>query len=74
MSYQSEIGGRLLICAPDAARLMGITVQRLYQLVREDELPQGIVVRFGKRQLRFNTARLRAFCNGEQEQGVHHEG
>jgi excisionase family DNA binding protein len=42
-----------------AARELGVSEQRVYELVRKGFFPPGIVTRLGVRQIRFNEEALR---------------
>ena len=47
-----------LLTAEQTAKLLNIVLSRLYDLVRKNSIPPGVVVRFGKRQIRFNETKL----------------
>jgi predicted DNA-binding transcriptional regulator AlpA len=47
-----------LICATEAAEVLGIRLQRFYEMVRREMFPTGVIVRFGERQLKVNHAKL----------------
>jgi excisionase family DNA binding protein len=48
---------RLVITVREAARLMGVSERRLYALVADGVLPEGIVIRLG-RAIRLSAPRL----------------
>ena len=48
----------MLIRASEAAKELDISLQRLYSLARSGGFDPGVIVRFGKRQIRFNRERL----------------
>lgn len=52
-----------LITAQTAADILGVSVQRVYELARTRILPPGVTVRVG-RQLRFSESELAAWIRG----------
>lgn len=50
----------LLVAAPEAAKMLGLTTWRLYELVREGQIPAR---RIGKRQIRFSPQKLRTWAD-----------
>jgi excisionase family DNA binding protein len=46
-----------------AAEILSVTRQRIYELVRENFFPAGVVVRLGTRQLRFHEEALLEWIN-----------
>lgn len=44
-----------------AAQELGVSVQRIYELVRKEFFPPGVVTRLGVRQIRFNEEALRGW-------------
>ncbi len=61
-----------LIDAKEAAKKLNVKTTRVYELVREEKIPRGVVVKLGERQLRFNPSALDAWLEGggTQEGGV----
>lgn len=51
------ITGLQLLTAKETAPILGVTLARLYEMVRDRIVPPGPVVRFG-RQIRFNPEAL----------------
>lgn len=54
---------RQLLRIPEAARVLGLSEHRVYELVRQGILPLGVVVKLG-RQIRINSERLREWIAG----------
>jgi predicted DNA-binding transcriptional regulator AlpA len=46
---------------PKVAEILDVKKGRVYELVRENFFPPGVVIKLGKRQLRFNEDALREF-------------
>lgn len=64
----------MLKTAEDVAPRLNLRKQRLYELVRQDFFPRGVVIRLG-RQLRFNEKRLIEFLeNGVEGPVTAHRG
>lgn len=61
MGKSKESGTADVAAAREAAPLLGVGVQQLYQMVREGILPPGCYFRIGRRRLRFLRSRLLAF-------------
>lgn len=51
----------LLAPVPEVAVESGLTSWTVYELIRQDRLPPGIVVRFGPRTTRINRAKWKEF-------------
>lgn len=47
-----------LISSNEAAEILGIQLQRFYEMVRREMFATGVIVRFGQRQLRVNQTKL----------------
>ena len=61
------MSARLLITVREAARLMGVSERRLYALVADGVLPEGIVIRLG-RAIRLSAPRLRRWVGADASQ------
>jgi len=48
---------KLLLSVPEAAKLLGLSPRRLYALIAEHQVPEGIVIHLG-RSVRLSRARL----------------
>jgi predicted DNA-binding transcriptional regulator AlpA len=61
--FRANSGGEFmrLVKAENVALILDVTKGRVYELVRENFFPQGVVTRVGKRQLRFNEDALLAW-------------
>jgi predicted DNA-binding transcriptional regulator AlpA len=46
---------------PRVAEILDVKKGRVYELVRENFFPPGVVIKLGKRQIRFNEDALREF-------------
>jgi predicted DNA-binding transcriptional regulator AlpA len=46
---------------PKVAEILDVKKGRVYELVRENFFPPGVVIKLGKRQIRFNEDALREF-------------
>jgi predicted DNA-binding transcriptional regulator AlpA len=46
---------------PRVAEILDVKKGRVYELVRENFFPPGVVIKLGKRQIRFNEGALREF-------------
>jgi excisionase family DNA binding protein len=55
------MGMTKLLNAFDVAERLSLRAERVYELVRKNQFPLGVVVRIGKRQIRFNEAALNAW-------------
>ena len=68
MSYQS-----LLMTVREAAPLFGLSERRLYALVAQGALPEGLVIRLG-RTIRLSGPRLRRWLGADSQLEEDHEG
>lgn len=59
------MAGALLITANEAAELLGVPVERVWQWAREDLIP---CKRLGKRAVYFSPARLAEWARGDDEE------
>lgn len=55
---------RLLLTVPETAGLLRLSPRRLYALIAQHKLPEGIVVRFG-RAVRVSQPRLRCWLGAD---------
>lgn len=66
-----------LITADKVAKVLRVSRQRVYELVRKGFFPRGVVVPLGERQIRFDEEALRAWirrgCKQETPDGVQAE-
>jgi excisionase family DNA binding protein len=61
-------GERLLLTVREASRLLGLSERRLYALIAEKALPEGVVVRLG-RAIRLSAPRLRRWLGVDASWG-----
>jgi excisionase family DNA binding protein len=66
-----------LVTADKVAKVLRVSRQRVYELVRKGYFPRGVVVLLGERQIRFDEEALRAWirggCKQEAPEGVQAE-
>jgi len=55
---------RLLLTVPETAGLLRLSPRRLYALIAQHKLPEGVVVRFG-RAVRVSQPRLRGWLGAD---------
>ena len=60
---------RLLLTVPETAALLRLSPRRLYALIAQRMLPEGLIVRFG-RAVRVNQPRLRCRLGANEVLGV----